>query len=175
MHIMVDCDGVVYDFSSNFNAWAGQSGHKADKWDFYTDWGWTTEQFVKELNAFGADGGFADDIPIDGTQEAIRRLLEAGHRVTFVTDIPPTAEADRGWWIDFYFPGCEYIVSRDKTSFIDEQSIGEFWGIDDRVENVQHLRENNVKGYLLSYPWNDFDTELPRVKTLDEFVDLVLQ
>lgn len=175
MHIMSDCDGVVYDFGTNFYNWAGYEGFESTKWSFYKDWGWTTDQFIEELSRFGADGGFADDIPMDGSQAAIRRLLDNGHRVTFVTDIPETAEADRGWWIDFYFPGCELIVSKDKTCFIDDDSQGPFWGIDDKVENVADLCEAKIQGYILDRPWNTYATDLPRVNSLDSFVDLVLQ
>lgn len=173
-HIMSDVDGVVYDFGTNFYAWAGHHDYQATEWSFYKEWGWTTEQFIEELNSFGVDGGFANDIPLNGSQESISRLLDYGHRVTFVTDIPKSAESDRAWWINFYFPGAELIVSKDKTCFIDGESEGPFWGIDDKIENVDDLCAAAIKGYVLDRPWNTDALHLPRVKSLDEFVDLVL-
>lgn len=171
---MSDCDGVVYDFGTNFYNWAGYSEFEATDWSFYKEWGWTTDRFLDELKRFGSAGGFADDVPMEGSQQAIQRLLDAGHRVTFVTDIPETAEADRAWWIAFYFPGCELIISKDKTCFIDGESEGPFWGVDDKVENVDDLCRSAINGYVLDRPWNRNALHLPRVKTLDEFVDLVL-
>jgi len=177
--VMLDLDGVLNPFIDTFHPWCEkQLGRVLDdpisEWYFYRKWDITDEQFVELLNAFGEAGGFAEQPPYAGSEELITEMINAGHTVHIVTDRPDCAVADTCWWVETYLPGYTSLtISRDKTVFKD-YGPPTYYGLDDRVENVEKLRTAGVYGYLLTRPWNA-ESNLPRVETLEEFKRIVLR
>lgn len=175
---MFDLDGVFNPFVGVFRPWAerleGKSLEPISDWYFYRKWGWTDEQFVKNLIRFGEEGEFVSAPPYEGSAEIIHELVLAGHTVHIVTDRPECAVADTAWWVETYLPEYTSLtISRDKTVF-KQYGPPTWYGLDDRVENVEALRKAGIYGYLLTRPWNA-ESNLPRADSLEEFQAIVLR
>src|SRR6478609_9245545 len=95
MRIGWDIDGVGFNFGDSCKRYLDhigkgdlwKSGPTPDPyWDWYKDWGWTTEEFLQFCHA-GADAGFifAGDVR-PGYVEAINASKAMGHRNVFITD-----------------------------------------------------------------------------------------
>lgn len=177
--VMLDLDGVLNPFIDTFHPWCEKTLGRVledpiSEWHFYRKWDITDEQFLGLLNSFGEAGGFAESPPYEGSAEIVSSLTEAGHTVHIVTDRPACAIADTAWWVEQYIPGYTSLtISRDKTVF-KQYGTPTYYGLDDRVENVEKLRIAGVYGYLFTRPWNA-ESNLPRVSTLEEFEAIVLR
>lgn len=174
--VMWDLDGVACSFIGNFYPWLcalkGFEPQPWITWNHHHNHGMTNEDFVACLTQYGNEGGFGDQKPYPEFQEAVKQIHAAGHMQCVVTDRPEGAQADTCWWIEEYAPLIDTIdFSRDKTVF---KAHGEptYYAIDDRIENVEKMRAAGIFAYLLTRPWNEA-ANLPRVATLQEFVEIV--
>lgn len=130
------------------------------------------EEFVARLTEYAEEGGFGDQVANPGFSGCVEMLNALGHTQHVVTDRPAIAEADTAWWLHEHAPLMDSLtISRDKTVFKD-YGPGPYFAIDDRVENVEKMREAGIEAFLLTKPWNEA-SDLPRVTTLFEFVTLV--
>lgn len=174
--VMWDLDGVaciwVDPFYKKLCAWENYSPTPWITWHHYRTHGMSDEAFVKRLTQYAEEGGFGDQTPVPGFQEAVQQIHAAGHSQHVVTDRPAIATADTEWWIDTYAPEIATItISRDKTVF-KQYGPPTYYALDDRVENVESMRKAGIFAYLLTWPWNE-NADLPRVSTLSEFADIV--
>ena len=145
-----------------------------ETWHHYRTYGCTDELFVEILQDFARAGLFTDAPPFPGVPEAMQRLSAAGHTIHVVTDRPEfVIEETRNWLTKHDIPADTVTIGRDKTVF-KNYGPGPYYAIDDRVENVQAMRDAGVNAYLLTWPWNE-SSELPRVSSVDEYVDIVLK
>lgn len=175
--VMVDLDGCAAIFYDAFLAWAmerDESVHHLDDidWYFYRQWGWDDQRFVSMLNLFSEDGMFGDLDLYPGTVEAWE-VLPTIANVHVVTDKPDSAWHDTAYWLNSN--GLHYdslTFSRDKTAF-KQFGPGPYLAIDDRVENVQAMRDAGIDAYLMDRPWNSH-SHLPRVTSLAAFVQKVM-
>ena len=53
------------------------------------------------------------------------------------------------------------------------RALGIGWSIDDYPKNVRPTLGTGHRGFLLDRPWNQETTDLPRVKSLAEFLEIV--
>lgn len=142
-------------------------------WHHYRTHGMEDSEFVTHLQAYAEAGGFGDQKPVPGFQQAVRQIKAAGHTQHIVTDRPAAAEADTAWWVHEYAPEIDTLtISRDKTVFTSYDD-GPYWALDDRTENVEAMRNAGIEAYLLTWPWNA-DADLPRVSTVEEFAAIVV-
>lgn len=175
---MLDLDGVASGWVPNFYPWMCAKRNLVPTewriWHHYRNHELHDAEFVELLGQYAEEGGFGEQEVMDGAQEMVRALTEAGHTVHIVTDRPAAALADTSWWVETFLPGYTSLtVSRDKTVF---KSYGDptYYAIDDRTENVQAMRSAGIFAYLLTSPWNE-DADLPRVSSLAEYTDKVLR
>lgn len=173
---MWDLDGTACLWVPNFYPWLCQrTGWQPTEWSIwhhYRTHGMADEEFVGHLQAYAEEGGFGDQTPVPGFQEAVRQIKRAGHSQHIVTDRPAIAEADTAWWASTYAPEIDTLtISRDKTVFT-KYDDGPYWALDDRVENVANMREAGINAYLITWPWNQ-DADLPRVGSVEEFAAIV--
>lgn len=144
-----------------------------NEWHHYRNYGIVDPDFVKMLQDFAREGRFTSGPPFEGTPEAVRRLHDGGVSIHVVTDRPPFVLDETVAWLKTYdIPFDSVEIGRDKTVFM-RRGPAPYFGIDDRVENVQALVDAGVQAYLLTAPWNEH-ANLPRVNTVDEYVDIVL-
>lgn len=174
---MLDLDGVIYPWVDTFQPWLEDKLDIEmgvwDTWHHYRTIGIADADFVEHLHDFAAVGGFTWAAPFGETVDALWRLARAGHHIHVVTDRPGNAAVYTMTWLMAHnVPHDSITVGRDKTVFT-EFGPGPYYAIDDRVENVQALRDHGVEAFLLTWPWNTH-VDLPRVSSVAEYVEIVL-
>lgn len=184
LRIGIDIDGVGFNFGDSCKAhmdhtglghlW--KSGPTPDPyWDFYKDWGWTTDRFVEFCNE-AADCGCLFSGPVkDGYVEMIESIARLGHEIIIITDRsfgsnPSVSHNLTCEWLAQH--GIEYdelIFSSDKTCVKTDMFI------DDKIQNYDALVAAGSDAYLLNRPWNHvpFEDHRKRIDTLDEYTGAV--
>ncbi len=145
MRVGIDIDGVIYNFCDAVADWIERSregftgtirehleregmmplDRSFRQWEFYQDWGLSTEDFVRICDE-GVDAGFifTHGEPMFGTQAALAAIRSAGHQIVFVTartfGSPGWAAVSTHRWMETYRlfdVGDEIHFSVDKTGF----------------------------------------------------------
>lgn len=173
MRIGFDLDGVLYNFGDSVQRYLESIGqghlwksgpNPAPYWDFYKDWGWTSEQFVKLCND-GADAGYIFCGPTrDGAVEAVQYVKDLGHEIIIITDrsfgsSPSVSEEHtRNWLAQHEIPYDELHFGRDKTVVWTDMFV------EDKLENYDALKRAGTDVYLINRPWNAVDGEDYRLR-----------
>lgn len=181
MRVGFDLDGVGFNFGDSCHRYLDsigeghlwKSGPTPDPyWDWYKDWGWTTEQFIEFCNA-GADAGYIFSGPVrEGFVEAVQAAALLGHEIIIITDrafgkTPSVSENLTCEWLAEH--GIEYdelIFSANKACVPTDMFI------DDKLANYDVLRKAGTDVYLLNRPWNQLPVEdyRQRIDTLSDYV-----
>lgn len=179
-----DLDGVGFNFGDSCHRYlvaTGQghlwkSGPTPDPfWDWYKDWGWTTEQFLEFCHA-GADAGYIFSGPArEGWVDMMDRLAEAGHYIVIITDraFGATPEVSHKLTVDWLHEHNVYydelIFSADKTC-----RPTDFF-IEDKLTNYDALVEAGTHAFLLNRPWNIVDggDARNRIDRCEQFADAI--
>lgn len=179
-----DLDGVCFNFADSIRRYLVHAGIRKDsdfpegetrRWNFYEDWGFTLEEFIKHCND-GADAGFifVGDTRI-GAVEAMNTLHDAGYTIRIITDRsfgsrPEVSQINTFNWLDEHgFKYHSVTFSADKTV------VHADYFIEDKLENYDALDAIGVKVYLINRPWNSHVKDnRRRVETLEEFVSIVM-
>lgn len=176
MQIGIDLDGVCYGFTEAFCRNVGWDPRTADRWEFYRDHGWTTDQFLRSCRAQIKDGLlFKKGDLLPGTKEAFDALIKQGHTIHIITDRcsldPEDTDLikqhtldwleDNGLWYD------QIRFTGDKAKAAEELGLDVM--IDDRTENVEALEAAGFRAYLFDRPWNQ-DSFMSRVWSWRQFV-----
>jgi hypothetical protein len=144
-------------------------------WDWYKDWGWTTDQFLEFCHA-GADAGYIFAGPVrEGFVQSVASAARLGHEIIIVTDrsfgsTPSVSEKLTTDWLEQH--GIEYDelhFSPDKTSTWTDMFI------DDKLQNYDALAAVGTDVYLLNRPWNKVDhaDTRQRIDTIEEYTKAV--
>ena len=182
----LDLDGVIFNFTKAFVehvAWCrpdidcGDPEVEAPAWDWFMAWPMTREEFLAEMTCA------VDHMELFWTAELyepdtgwqVQRLQEAGHYVHIVThrfsgSAPNSSEAATYWALSRN--GVRYdeiTIAKDKTSVLTD------WFIEDNVDNYEALRLAGVNAFLIDRPYNQHQRYAHRVKTLEQFVNIVLE
>lgn len=163
MRVGFDLDGVLYNFGDSVKRYLDHIGKgdvwksgptKGVFWDFYKDWGWTSQQFVEMCND-GADAGFIFCGPArEGAVEAVERVARLGHEIIIITDrqfgkTPASSHNNTTEWLAQH--GIEYdelVFSADKTAVPTDMFV------EDKLENYDALVEAGVHTFLINRAWN---------------------
>lgn len=177
LRVGFDLDGVLYNFGDSVRKFLENTnrGHlwksgptPAPYWDFYKDWGWTSQQFVEMCND-GADAGI---IFRGGTRpnavEAVEAVYRAGHDIIIITDrgfgtTPEVSHnATREWWDHNGFPPyAELHFSADKTCVPTDVFV------EDKLANYDALMDVGTECFLINRPWNAVDGKDDRQRIND--------
>lgn len=124
-------------------------------WNFYSDWGWTDEDFVRECHIAADAGMIFSGPPRVNAYEATWTLYGMGHDLIVITDRPFGATPEvsqaltKNWWVENDFPPYEEIhFSSDKT--IVQTDIF----VEDKWENANALVAAGVETWMINRPWN---------------------
>jgi hypothetical protein len=191
--VMVDIDDVLMPTIDSIHELARQAGlHDGTvepSWAGWDAYGCDEAVYWALWTQFAEEGGYVATQPIPGSVEALRRLLWAGHRIHLVTarGFMAHAEEIRAWtpqWVEeFAIPHHSLTFAQDKVAAMrslvaprSDQAYGAFdYAIDDSPRNIRALLEVGVDAYLLNHPHNRDVTDLPRIHSVDAFVDHVIQ
>lgn len=180
-----DIDGVGHVFGDSFHNWLIHTGRgdlwksgptPKPFWDWYKDWGWTSEQFVDECHK-AADAGILFNGPIrEGYFESIQRIAESGHEIIIATDrpfgsTPEVSEKITVEWLDR--EGIEF----DELWFTADKTLpGCDFFIEDKLENYDDLIAAGTNAFLLNRPWNQVEggDARNRIDSISEYADAIL-
>lgn len=178
MKLGIDLDGVVYNYTKDFEEyarsfpeWEHSLPLTFSSWDFYTEWGLTTEEFL-QIQADGVMAGkifrrgeaYPDAIP------TLRKLKEDGHEIHIITHRHGTrAQISTLEWLQ------ENGVSYDKLTFAEDKTTSHVdIMVDDRPKNVEASLKAGIPVVMMRQSWNESDTDLyPWIDGWDEFYEIV--
>lgn len=176
LHLMVDIDDVIFPTMASIHARAQDKGlHDGTAKMAWSGWESYTlpngdpcppEVYWDLWSEFALDDGYINTPPIDDAVNALRWLYWEGHKIHLVTARGFMAHADdiRRWtgeWIEEYaIPHETLTFSQDKAAAQRDLGVAFDYAIDDSPKNVQGLRLNNVRAYLLDHEHNE-SAEVP--------------
>lgn len=172
MRVGVDLDGVVVNFVDALrSSWGLDPTEFLDpfKWEIWECWGMTKENFVRWSDESYETHLFYKAEPYPGAVEALHELHELGHSVHIVTARHhPVGRRDTVAWLE------DHGVHYDSLTFSDDKTcvpVDVF--VEDNLPNAEACAKAGVKSFLMDRPWNQADTEVPRVITMFDFVQEV--
>lgn len=179
----LDLDGVFYPFENSLRmhllntrpTLTLQDLPDAIEWNFFYSWGLSLPMFLASCHE-GVDAGtvFRQGDPFPDTLPHLERLRTAGCVLHVVTDRffgseGVAAAATHAWMEEVDMRVDSVTFSPDKTS------VETDFFIDDKIENYDALDAAGVEVYLLDRPWNQHVDSRRRVKSVSEFVDIVVR
>jgi uncharacterized HAD superfamily protein len=181
-HFGIDLDGVCFDFQGGFSPWLEEHlGIEMPKHEEITSYYWyegikglDKKDFWEEFHKFGKADGYFNLEVLPGTLEGLRRIVDAGHRITYITNRPSYARkqtADVLSLHNFPFSGMLEFANGHKTPLVREKGVEIF--IDDSPITIAELCSgtdariycmdapvnqdiHNVTGYTRVKSWSDF-------------------
>lgn len=170
-HVFGDSCRMHLDHTERGHLW--KSGPtKKPYWNWFQDWGWTTQEFIDFCNE-AADCGCLFNGPIrEGYAEAIEAVAKMGHLTIIHTDRPfgSTPEVSEKITVEWF---RKHEIEYDELWFGADKSTSncDFF-IDDKIENYDALVAAGTKAFLLNRPWNEVEggDARNRIDSIDEYV-----
>lgn len=189
--IMLDVDGVLADFVLAFTTLGNKMFgapilHTADQqsWSFQSMGLFTADQEAAMWRIVREDNWWQTLCPLVSLDTFARiNLLHRTYNVLFVTNRPSDivpAQLQTKLWLEnrgIYKPSV--IVSKNKGEIA--KAVSAVYSIEDKLENAWMIRwlHPDCQSYLLDRPYNRIASvpavgaNLPRVQTVDEWLDIV--
>lgn len=178
-----DSDGVLYRFTKAYHLWMNTSQGmsldlevEAQTWDWFEDFGQTTEQFLEAMhNSVDAGQLFWEGELYEATiPQNIADLTAAGHENHLVTHrfsgkIKCSKQATEHFYASKGIKFDSITYSKDKTVV----PVDVF--LEDNLANYDALEVAGITSYLINRPYNLQNDTRRRVKTVDEFTKIVLE
>lgn len=150
--IFLDLDGVIAEFAYAACDVHGKP-HDVKKWDFFTDWGMTEEEFWRPINRLGERfyPFYVNSTP--WAEELIETVQKADDHVSIVTDSTanmPGILGKENWIRNMFGPDI-------KVSYTSEKHLLAAPGrllIDDSPRNCERFAVFGGSSLLLPRPWN---------------------
>ncbi|ATN94033.1 5' nucleotidase [Mycobacterium phage Kumao] len=170
LHVGIDLDGVVYDFTDSFRRHLGDPTlPEPDRWEMWVSWGMSYEEWHREFVA-GIESGviFGTGEPHEGAVEALRELAKDNfihivtHRDIHVKAFGLTAE----WLHEVGIPYTSLTFSKDKTIVPTDIFL------EDNVDNAKSLEDFGTVAILMDRAWNRY-SRIERVSGWPEFRERV--
>lgn len=110
--------------------------------------------------------------PINGSQDALQKLVNAGHQVYLVTDMLPTVYQAKIKWLNHYFPfidDAHIVAMKHKHLFKCDVMI---------EDNAQNLTAGvHYDRICVDYPWNrsvhDYAYDIHRCASWQEIINII--
>lgn len=126
-----------------------------------------------KMNSIYSEPGIYNSVkPLPGAQEAIQKLIRAGHEVYIVTHSEPSIFAEKVEWIKYWFPFIDqsHIISMEHKWLFRADIM-----IEDKLDNL--LSGSHYERICFDYPWNrnvrDYVYGISRVSNWNETLDAV--
>ena len=154
LNVGIDIDNVINNLAEIllkvFNEDTGQNVKITDIKSYYIE-RWVDEEHSRKIISLFTDKRVWKQITlIDNCRNFIRKLVEDGHRVIFVTATDSSNIAKKFSWLSRNFPFID--IKRDLVMIHTKQLLGELDVLVDDYEN--NLIDGKYAKILLSYPWN---------------------
>jgi len=123
-------------------------------------------------NMYGEDNLYNNVKPLAYAQNAIEKLINAGHQVYIVSDIIPKTYAEKTEWIKFYFQQIDeaHIVAMKHKHLFKCDVL-----IEDNLQNL--LAGHYYERICFDYPWNrnvsDYAYGIHRVSNWNEALNII--
>ena len=120
----------------------------------------------------GEDNLYSNIKPLAGAQNAIEKLINAGHQVYVVSDVIPKTYAEKADWLKFYFPQIDqaHIVAMKHKHLLRCDVL-----IEDSLQNL--LAKPYYERICFDYAWNrrvsDYVYNIHRVHNWNEVMDVI--
>lgn len=100
-------------------------------------------------NMYGEDNLYANIKPLPGAQNAVEKLINAGHQIYVVSDVIPKTYSEKVEWLKFYFPQIdEAHICAMKHKHLLRCDIM----IEDNLQNL--LAKPYYERICFDYAWN---------------------
>jgi len=181
MHILVDMDDTVADWSANFDSYLDDEWYKAlsanikrkpDRVGFNLHGGCTPEESGIINDIMDIPGFYSELEPIDGAIEALNEMLADGHTVTLVSspwNTNPTCASDKITWAEEVIGkgwGDRVVITKDKTAVRGDILI------DDKPD-IKGDYDPQWTQILFNQPYNRYKTGLTRLFRWKEWASIV--
>lgn len=182
MHFILDCDGVLLDWTRGFRHWVfanhgikpSASGPKS--WSLFQWLGLPEDRCFELIQQFNASQAFGELYPIAGAKEAITKLKAAGHKLTVLTSCSddPVALKRRRQNLDNEFDGAFNriicLALREPKAPWLEVLRGGIW-IEDNYKNAMMGVNAGHKTLMLRHRHNEEDERStdPRIQWIDDW------
>lgn len=184
---MIDVDDVLTDFNSAFlNLCHEFFGTPKDVqitvWDFYKCVpGLTYEMEQIVWKKIKQTENFYESLPVYASQEdllLLKEFIEAGrHDIFFITSRFPTkgktVEEQTTFWIEKYVGIRPRVFVTPKKGMLCRQ-LEIRLALDDAPHHIEDLTNHGIQTVVMDWSYNRHITNLPRVKTLKEFIKLIV-
>jgi len=175
----IDLDGVVYPFTTAFRKYCQDvlgDGDYPDPqtWTFYKEWDISSDNFTKMLEEGPVTHNlFANEVPMEGSQEAWELLRTLGVKVHVITSRPHTAWAQTAQWLVTHGLTPDHLFFTHDKAILSHVAEQESAMIDDHVEYYEQLENAGVISVLRNQPWNRHKENARRAESLLEFATLI--
>lgn len=121
---------------------------------------------------YGEDNLYSNIKPLVGAQNAIEKLVNAGHQIYIVSDVIPKTYAEKVEWLKFYFPQIDqaHIVAMKHKHLLRCDVL-----IEDNLQNL--LAKPYYERICFDYAWNrrvtDYAYNIHRVHNWNEVLDVI--
>lgn len=177
----IDLDGVCFNFLEGFGGFLCAQYNICIPLEKITDYHWTgVDESLKQtiwnvyFHEFCRSGGMGRLNPINGAAHGLRRLIESGNKIHFISSREDYVEEETIRSIEDKLgiknPSVYIVQGKKKSSHVNRLGVEVF--IDDSPTVIAELVENTkAKVYTMDYPYNRHIThETSRVTSWEEFL-----
>ena len=176
MTIAVDMDNVLCNLQEVvvklFNKHHGTSYTLEDFKDYDVAQVLPKNEAILMKAMYGEDNLYGNIKPLVGAQNAIEKLINAGHQVYVVSDVIPKTYAEKVEWLRFYFPQIDeaHIIAMKHKHLLRCDVM-----IEDNLQNL--LAKPYYERICFDYAWNrqvnDYVYGIHRVNNWNEVLDVI--
>ena len=156
----IDMDGVIYDFAKVFHEYAqnrmGKELSLPTKWDFYTQWGMSDEQFdewlvegVQNLRLFNCDA------PMENTVEGWNLLKQNDIKIHVLTHRGHVSYEQTVQWLNRFGLYPDSLHFGTNKGILKTFATDECAAIDDYPLYYTQYDRAGVISFLRTQPWNE--------------------
>lgn len=151
--IFLDLDGVLANFTDGACKVHGRLGYCVKKWDWYSDWGYSDDDFWRPIEELGEDFYSKWVKPFPWNNDILRLVRSHGEFVIATANpLHPGLASSKTRWINEHIRGpVDVMMGNRKDLFSAPGRIL----IDDSDDNISRWRESGGDGILFPQPWNE--------------------
>lgn len=153
MIICVDCDNVLCNLQEvviNILNAKYDKNYSLETFNKYSVSECVPKEDAMNMVSIYKEHGIYDLVKVlDGAQNAIKKLIRAGHEVYIISDSYPSIYEEKSNWIKFHFPEIDdahIICMKHKWLFKCDVMI------EDNLDNL--LNGHHYDRIVIDYPWN---------------------